>query len=769
MKLINQILSTGNALTKNITFVLSLVFIISFQFSYSQSPCNLSNFNSAYTLNANDYPYYSPGSGVTVSVVNVGVPTLNNFTYNCNGQAFATVSPAFWINAAAPTQSLTFNFSVPVCTFSVVVNGTNLGEEFYFTPATGSVQLSDFCTTGFTATNGGTSLLCTQSAATGTLITVNNPIGSTSYVLTHNGTGSGSRYALIDCFVLCSAPGNNFTASNFCEGDATIFDPNFLATPDSVLWNFDDPLSGIYNTSTDTMPSHTFTSPGTYDVSMIWYVGGVPDTITNSITINPTPNVVATNTGPYCQGQAVSISETGGNATSWSWSSNGSAVINTNTIQSPSVAGAVNGEIFTVIGTDANGCSDTSQTVVVINPLPSVNATNDGPYCYGDTIQLNELGGDGVSWSWSTNGFGTIYTSTDQSPLATNAINGEIFTVVVTNAEGCTASGQTLVLVNLPPAVTASSLGPHCVGDSVLLVETDATAVSWSWTTNGSATITNPNSQNTYASGITSGEIFTVSVIDGNGCENSDTTIIILNPLPIVVATNSGPYCEGDNVQVSETGGELTSWTWTSDGSSTFVNFNGQSTQAYGAVNGETFIVIGEDANGCENSDTTNVVMYPLPYVNLGPDTTVCEEDPYLLNVSTLNGSYLWQDSTTNSSYGVVAPGTYWVIVTVNNCSSSDEVMIELMNCEALLEIPNVFTPNNDGVNDLFMPVSIDGVITMNTTIFNRWGNVIYETDNLMIEWDGKDLNEGTYTWLIKYTDMNGEMFEQHGFVTLTR
>lgn len=736
---------------------------------FSQSPCNLSNFTGAYTLNANDYPYFSPGSGVTVSLVNVGVPTLNNFSYNCNGQSFATVSPAFWINAAAPTQSLTFNFSDPVCTFSIVVNGTNQGEEFYFTPATGSVQLSDFCTAGFTATGGGASLLCTQSAATGTLITVNNPVGSTSYTLTHNGTGSGSRYALIDCFVLCSAPGNNFVSSNYCEGDSTLFDPTFLSTPDSVLWNFDDPLSGLNNISTDTMPSHVFTSPGTYDVSMIWYIGGVPDTVTNSVTINPSPIVTASNTGPYCEGQPISISETGGSASSWSWSSSGSAIITTNVMQSPSVSGAVNGEIFTVIGTDANGCSDTAQTIIVINPIPNVNATNDGPYCFGDTIQLNEIGGDGASWSWTTNGFGTIVTNSVQDPYVTNAINGEIFTVVVTSINGCTNSDTTLVLVNLPPAVTASSIGPYCEGDSILLTETDATGVSWFWTTSGSATIINPNVQNTYASGITSGDIFTVNVIDGNGCENSDTTVINLNPLPIVIASNMGPYCLGDNVQVTENGGELTSWMWTSNGSASFGNNFLQTTQASGAGNGEIFVVIGADANGCENSDTTTVVMNPLPWVYLGEDTTVCEEDPYILDVTAANGSYLWQDSSTNSSYSVISAGTYWVIVTVNGCSSSDEINIELENCEALIEMPNVFTPNNDGANDIFTPVSMDGVISMNTTILNRWGNVVFQTNNPLIEWDGGNLKEGTYTWIVKYVDMNGESFEQHGFVTLRR
>jgi len=165
---------------------------------FAQPVCSLSNFNSVTTLAANAYPYTSPTSGITVNATTVSVPTLNNFTYNCGGQPFATVAPAWWINSAAGTITLTF--SVPVTNFSVVVNGTNIGEEFYFASNNGPCNLSNYCTAGFLLINGGSGLRCNISAATGTLIGVNNPAGATVYTLTHSGTGSGSRYALLDCF-----------------------------------------------------------------------------------------------------------------------------------------------------------------------------------------------------------------------------------------------------------------------------------------------------------------------------------------------------------------------------------------------------------------------------------------------------------------------------------------------------------------------------------------------------------------------------------------
>src|SRR5690606_15760390 len=131
--------------------------------------------------------------------------------------------------------------------------------------------------------------------------------------------------------------------------------------------------------------------------------------------------------------------------------------------------------------------------------------------------------------------------------------------------------------------------------------------------------------------------------------------------------------------------------------------------------------------------------------------------------------TYEWQDGSTNASFSVTDAGNYWVIVTVNNCSSYDEINVEIVDCEAIVEMPNVFTPNNDGANDLFIPVINKGVASMHTMIFNRWGNLVYETNDPNIEWNGGDLNEGTYFWLLKITDLKGQETKKHGFVNLVR
>lgn len=169
-------------------------------FIYAQ--CNLGNYTSVPNLSATSFPYFSPSSGITVTASTSGVPTLSNVSYSCNSQTFACASPAWWINSS--TGVITLGFSCPISSFTVVINGTNQGEIITFSGNAGTTSLSNYCTAGF-STVLPNQLIDNITAATGTIITVNNPTGATQYQITHNGTGSGSRVSLLDCFV-CASP-----------------------------------------------------------------------------------------------------------------------------------------------------------------------------------------------------------------------------------------------------------------------------------------------------------------------------------------------------------------------------------------------------------------------------------------------------------------------------------------------------------------------------------------------------------------------------------
>lgn len=155
--------------------------------------------------------------------------------------------------------------------------------------------------------------------------------------------------------------------------------------------------------------------------------------------------------------------------------------------------------------------------------------------------------------------------------------------------------------------------------------------------------------------------------------------------------------------------------------------------------------------------------------VDLGNDTSICIGETLLLDAESSGNTYLWQDGSTISSYIVNQQGTYSVEVNLNECVISDTIQITEDICSSTLEIPNVFTPDNDGVNDYFIPISTGEVSSMKTVIYNRWGRKVFETDNPMIEWSGESSSSGTYFWVISFKDGDEYKKVLNGHLTLIR
>lgn len=174
-------------------------------------------------------------------------------------------------------------------------------------------------------------------------------------------------------------------------------------------------------------------------------------------------------------------------------------------------------------------------------------------------------------------------------------------------------------------------------------------------------------------------------------------------------------------------------------------------------------------------SDTINVAYNPLPSFSIRNDTTICNEETLILDATTSNASYLWQNNSSNPTLYIEQQGNYWVQVTVDNCTSADTIKVLVENCDEIeLDIPNVFTPNNDEYNEIFTPSIQKGIISINTSIYNRWGELIFNSNFLNIGWDGRtnsgmEVPAGTYYWIINYSDINGDENKIKGYLTLLR
>lgn len=164
----------------------------------------------------------------------------------------------------------------------------------------------------------------------------------------------------------------------------------------------------------------------------------------------------------------------------------------------------------------------------------------------------------------------------------------------------------------------------------------------------------------------------------------------------------------------------------------------------------------------------------PLP-PTLGNDTSICPNEPLLLWVWDSTYTFKWNTGATSINILIDQPGSYWVDMTKNNCTTRSYFTVgETAICEANIQPANLFTPNDDGQNDFF-PAFVDGIEEFNIKIFNRWGIMVFESDDLSMPWDGtengKPLSEGVYfyqmTYLSQYEKGAPKLLE--GSITLLR
>jgi gliding motility-associated-like protein len=172
--------------------------------------------------------------------------------------------------------------------------------------------------------------------------------------------------------------------------------------------------------------------------------------------------------------------------------------------------------------------------------------------------------------------------------------------------------------------------------------------------------------------------------------------------------------------------------------------------------------------------DSIDISLAPLPSIGLNSDTTFCSGDTIILDTSTSDASYLWQDGSIESTFMTTFEGEYWVQISIDGCSTLHTFNLAERDCEVVLILPNVFTPNGDGINDLFIPIESKGIASMKTIVLNRSGQIIFSTNRPMIEWDsvmdnGKRASSGVYFYLSEYTDIRGNSSSVKGYLTIMR
>lgn len=375
-----------------------------------------------------------------------------------------------------------------------------------------------------------------------------------------------------------------------------------------------------------------------------------------------------------------------------------------------------------------NGCCCNTETI---------NLGLDKTLCENDTLVLSpNLSNSNVIWQ-------------DNSTTPNFTVTQQGTYWVKTSSSGCFSSDTVKIFYNPLPIVNLGNDTALCQGDNIVL-STNNLNSSFVWQDNSNNSNYVVTQQGYYWVNVTT-----------NDCSNSDSINVYYNSLPVINLGNDTTLCTGNSLVLNASTSNA-NYIWQNNStSSTFLV-----TQT-----GHYWVQV--TSNGCSSSDSINVSINDLPVVNLGNNIELCSGATITLNATNPNATYLWQDNSTTPTYTVTQPGIYWVSVTKNNCNNSDSINVNIINCGINLEMPNVFTPNNDHANDNFIPKNANGISNASLSIFNRWGQLLFQTTDLTKGWDGKinnnDSPAGTYYWIFSYTTIKNENKTLNGFLTLTR
>jgi gliding motility-associated-like protein len=593
-----------------------------------------------------------------------------------------------------------------------------------------SVNLSGTGATNYTWTNG---------VVDGVSFT---PLVSNTYTVTGD---NGSSCNDTDNITITVVAGPTVTASagltTVCAGTPVTINASGAST-----YSWDNGLGGGQSHTVSPVVTTKYIVTGTQTST------ACADTDSVTITVNPLP-IVQANASPndsLCLGESLTLTGSGANTYTWD-----NGVVDGVTF-TPTL-GSIN---YEVIGTDANNCTNsTLVNISVFNP-PTITASvsPSGATCSGSQVILSGFGG--VSYVWDSSG---VDIGIVDGVLFTPSAGSNTFTVTGTDENGCSGTAVQSVSANPSPSVGAfSSAGGQalCEGDSLQLSAT-GNAQSYSWD-NGVV-------DGVYFTPSIGTVLYTVTGTNANQCTSSASVSVVVNSQDDATITPLLPLCGGVPIQtlVAVTPGGV----WQGLGVSPVTGEFDASTSGEG-VHEIVYTTLGT----CDDTDTTYIEVYPELIVNLIEDSVCFGDSDGDIGVTVIQGvlpySYLWETGETTSVLSEMGEGLYGVEVRDgNNCIEDLLVPVILTeNCDYHEFLPNVFSPNGDGVNDVFY-VRGKGFASLSLIIFDRWGNQVFETTDKYIGWDGTNngnrLSSDVYVYHLEGKYYNGETFERDGNVLL--
>ena len=713
---------------------------------------------------ATTYSWSTGAATNTIAVSPIATTTYTLFgsnTSGCTNTVIATV-----VVNALPTVTVN---SPAICSGQTATL-TGAGATTYSWSSgatTTSLTVSPISNTNYTVT--GTTAGCTNTAVANVVVTsaftlsVNNPticIGNTATLAVSGAnTYTWSNGFLGSTQTVSPTSNTNYTingANGSCTGSttATVFInalPNISVNILTICAGQSGTLtaSGVstYTWSTGVNTNSIVASPtitSTYTV-LGTNASGCTNSLVATCSVTPLP-VVTINSPSICIGTTATLTPSG--AATYSWM--------TGSTLNPLTVSPVVTSTYMVTGT-LSGCTNTAITTVTVNPLPIVSI-NSPTICSG---QLAFLTGAGAStYTWSN---GSVVNPLTVSPIATSN-----YSVLGMSAAGCYGvAASTVEVVSTPTISTVATPTIVCSGKESILNAFGATSYTW---------MPGPIYNSTVSVMPNATSVYTVIGTNGtapNLCASTQIALVNVIPQTNVIAFPNDTLCLGESITIHALGGTVFNWQPTlgvANPSSNNTSVNPATTTIY--------TVTGSVGGLCPATATVEIVVNPLPYVYAGRDTIINVDESYVLN------------GIGNVPVGFLAPTStplicnFCPVVEVNpsvttcytlkgenqfGCVSYDDVCVNV-KYDYQIFIPNSFSPNGDSENDVFIPNGY-GLVSIHLEIFDRWGELIFESKDDEIGWNGKNkgviCEQNTYIYRAQIKTVYGNTVYKAGHISL--
>ena len=434
----------------------------------------------------------------------------------------------------------------------------------------------------------------------------------------------------------------------------------------------------------------------------------------------------------------------------------------------------------TFSATSAYGCNQTLTDTITILQKPQIAVSAVAAVCAQDSVRFGAAANmPNLQWQWN---FGNGEKDTVQQPAARAFAPGTFnVQLIAFNNPACADTATSSLVVNALPQIALSPRDTLiCKGDTIMLQANDGNRYAWSSNAtlpqNGVPVLKVAPSQDAF---------YKVKVTTAAGCEAEDSLrVTVSQPFEVAIKPVAVTVCAGTLVPLQANGAVRYQWL-PADGLSS-ANIGNPQAKPLTTI---TYKVIGYGADQCfTDTADVHINVIPLPTVNAGNDTTVQVGSVVPLRALTSSDvtKLLWSPaeylSCTDCKTPLSAlrePMTYTVsVANTFGCVATDTVRVHLQCANSVVFIPNTFTPNGDGVNDIFYPRGV-GIKSVNyLRIFDRWGELVFEKGSFPIDdkrsgWDGtfrgKALPTGVFVYTTEMICDNGELFTLKGSIMIVR